>query len=112
MAPTPAYNFSSLADPMDRFGSRSNLNTNTGPPPRYSYIADEKTASESRWNPRYWRRRTWVGVVIVAIIVIIAVAVGAYEGVKANRYPDYTTLSYSLKDTCELVIFVFPTTKR
>lgn len=32
------------------------------------------------------------------IVVIVAVVVGAVLGVRANRYPKYSKLNYSLKD--------------
>lgn len=35
------------------------------------------------------------------MVILIAIIVGAYEGVKANRYPDYSALNYSLKDSYE-----------
>lgn len=51
------------------------------------------------YNPRGWTTRTRIIVAIVAVVVLIAIIVGAYEGVKLNRYPDYSPLNYSLKDT-------------
>lgn len=58
------------------------------------------------WNPRYWRKRVWAGLVAaILIIVVIAVAVGVTQS-KNNAYPDYTTLSYSLSETCELIYSV------
>lgn len=32
------------------------------------------------------------------VVVIVAVVVGAVLGVRANRYPNYSKLNYSLKD--------------
>ncbi|CAM1508179.1 Fc.00g050270.m01.CDS01 [Cosmosporella sp. VM-42] len=51
------------------------------------------------WNPRYWRKRVWAGVVAAIIIVIIIIIAVAVTQSKNNSYPDYTELSYSLKDT-------------
>lgn len=57
-------------------------------------------ATKPWWNPRYWRKRVWAGVAaLIAIIIIIAVAVGVTQS-KKNAYPDYSELNYSLKDTC------------
>lgn len=54
------------------------------------------------WNPRYWTKRIWIGVVTaLVIIIVIAVAVGVTQA-KKNAYPNYSQLSYSLKETCEL----------
>lgn len=54
------------------------------------------------WNPRYWRKRVWLGVAaLVVIVIIIAVAAGVAESKKNSAYPDYTDLNYSLADTCE-----------
>lgn len=53
------------------------------------------------WNPRYWRKRVWIGLSIVLVIIItIAVAVGVTQAKKANAYPNYSELNYSLKETC------------
>ena len=53
----------------------------------------------SRFDPRGWRLRTKIlagaGVVVVIIIIIVASVLGS----RANRYPDYSKLNYSLKDT-------------
>lgn len=78
-----------------------------GPPPYASgvnapYGAPGQTASRfSRFDPRGWRTRTQAIVGGTVVVVLIAIIVGAYEGVKANRYPNYSQLSYSLKDTYE-----------
>ncbi|KAK7414686.1 hypothetical protein QQX98_006454 [Neonectria punicea] len=51
------------------------------------------------WNPRYWRKRVWFGVV-AAILIVIAIIIGVVVSVtKKNAYPNYSTLSYSLVDT-------------
>lgn len=84
-------------------------------PPAYDEIMlsrpgqDVRRASPSMpwWNPRYWRKRVWAGVVI-AILVILAIIIGvAVSQTKNNAYPDYTTLSYSLKDTSWLSFFAY-----
>jgi hypothetical protein len=84
-------------------------------PPAYDEILlsrpgqDVRRASPSMpwWNPRYWRKRVWAGVV-VAILVILAIIIGvAVTQAKKNKYPDYTALSYSLKDTSRLLLFAY-----
>lgn len=52
------------------------------------------------WNPRYWRKRVWIGLsIIVLVVIIIAVAVGITQS-KDHPYPDYSALNYFLKETC------------
>ncbi|KAF7558050.1 hypothetical protein G7046_g5898 [Stylonectria norvegica] len=53
------------------------------------------------WNPRFWRKRVWGGVVAVIIIVIVIVVAVVVTQNKNNAYPDYSTVSYSLKETYE-----------
>ena len=52
----------------------------------------------SRWNPRTWGRKTIIGVVVGVVILIVVIIVAAVLGTKANSYPDYSKLAYSLKD--------------
>ncbi|KAF4466318.1 endo-13(4)-beta-glucanase [Fusarium albosuccineum] len=76
-------------------------------PPSYDEIMlprqgqDVRVASSKMpwWNPRYWRKRVWAGVVVTIIILLVIVIAVAVTQVRANRYPDYSVLSYSLKDT-------------
>lgn len=53
------------------------------------------------WNARYWRKRVWGGLVVAIVLCLIIIVVVAVTQVRKNRYPDYTTLSYSLSDTYE-----------
>ncbi|OCL02420.1 glycoside hydrolase family 16 protein [Glonium stellatum] len=58
--------------------------------------------SSSSTNPRNWSKKVWLG--IAAAVIIIAIIVGAVVGVReserrANAYPDYSKLNYSLLDT-------------
>jgi len=76
------------------------------PPPTYYYGPNfEDHGQYSKRSvlskPKTWSRRVWIGVVVAAIIVLVAVIVGAVLGTRANRYPDYSKLNYSLVDTCE-----------
>ncbi|PYI35687.1 endo-1,3(4)-beta-glucanase [Aspergillus indologenus CBS 114.80] len=57
---------------------------------------------EHRWyDPRGWSTRKRLLVAAgIAIVIIIAVAVGAVEGTKkSSSYPDYSRLNYELVDT-------------
>jgi hypothetical protein len=75
----------------------------TSPPP-YETSPEKYSSEPSRWNPLHWRLRTWLIAGAVFIIILIAVVVGAVEGVQANAYPDYSALNYSLVDSCKLPI--------
>ncbi|KAJ5320288.1 hypothetical protein N7508_000571 [Penicillium antarcticum] len=52
-----------------------------------------------RWDPRGWSLKNKIFLAVGIIIVIVAVIVGAVLGVRANRYPNYSSLDYSLVDT-------------
>ncbi|KAF4983183.1 hypothetical protein FZEAL_1340 [Fusarium zealandicum] len=53
------------------------------------------------WNPRYWRKRVWAAVVASIVLLLVIVIAVAVIQVRNNRYPDYSKVSYSLKDTYE-----------
>ncbi|KGO73237.1 Concanavalin A-like lectin/glucanases superfamily [Penicillium italicum] len=57
------------------------------------------TDQYSRWDPRGWSLTKKIFLAAGIIVVIVAVVVGAVLGVRANRYPDYSKLNYSLKDS-------------
>ncbi|KAE8349687.1 concanavalin A-like lectin/glucanase domain-containing protein [Aspergillus coremiiformis] len=63
-----------------------------GPPPSPGHAAPW-------YNPRAWSLRIKLIAGVVAAAIVVAVIVGAVEGTKANRYPDYTKLEYKLVDT-------------
>lgn len=50
-------------------------------------------------NPKSWSLRKQLAVVGIIAVIIVVVIVGTYEGVQANRYPNYTALDYRLVDT-------------
>lgn len=62
-------------------------------------IYDPEAPEPSRWNPKNWP--TWgkwtAGIAVV--LVVAAAVVGGVLGARANKYPDYTKLTYSLVDT-------------
>lgn len=68
------------------------------PPPSY----EKATRPASQWNPKSWTNKTKiiVGVALAAIIVIVAVVVGAVLGTRnnSNSYPKYSQLTYRLED--------------
>lgn len=60
---------------------------------------EDATDRYSKWDPRGWSLKKKLFLAAGIIVVIVAVIVGAVLGVRANRYPDYSKLDYSLKDT-------------
>ncbi|KAF9891438.1 hypothetical protein FE257_003904 [Aspergillus nanangensis] len=81
-----------------------------GPPPPPGAGTDptprEPAAATPWYNPRGWSLRTKLFAGIGVAAVIVAIIVGAVEGTKANRYPDYATLEYKLVDTYEPATFL------
>lgn len=76
----------------------------SGRPPSYSSAelpARDMKSQYSNWDPRGWRKRTWAGVAGVVIVAIVAGVVAGVLVAKANRYPDYSKLTYALEDTCK-----------
>jgi hypothetical protein len=62
----------------------------------------ELPETQTPWyDPRGWSLRKKLIVASVVVVVIVVTIVGAVEGVRANRYPDYTPLNYKLVDTYE-----------
>ncbi|KAF3942318.1 hypothetical protein ABW19_dt0206425 [Dactylella cylindrospora] len=61
---------------------------------------EEPETSGSAWNPRHFGWKQWLGVAFAAAIVAVAIAV-PITIVEMNKYPDYTTITYSLTDTYE-----------
>lgn len=53
------------------------------------------------YQPRYWTKRTWVIVGLIAAVILVIVIVVPVEVTKANRYPNYSKLQYSLADECK-----------
>ena len=69
-------------------------------PPRYSDVVGGPPLIDNAWyDPRGWSMKKRLIVTACMVIVVIVVVVGAVEGVKANAYPKYSPLNYSLRDT-------------
>ncbi|KAK5011729.1 glycoside hydrolase family 16 protein [Cryomyces antarcticus] len=62
-------------------------------PPSYNQ------STGSRWDPRNWTRGIIVGVIVGAVVILVVIVVGAVLGTRANEYPSYSKLTYSLQDT-------------
>lgn len=70
-----------------------------GPPPAYESVDSLGKEPSSKWHPSNWSKLTILGVIAAVVIVIVAVVVGAVLGTKANAYPDYSAINYTLVDT-------------
>ena len=96
-------------------GSRHESAPSSSPPPKYVDIGlrgsndtmgqryyEHPSAPWYEW--RSWSKRIWayvaVGIVAILLIIII-VPVEVSKAQRANSYPDYTPLNYTLKDTCK-----------
>jgi len=70
-----------------------------GLPP--TYAVDKEDTLAPRWYEfKHWSKKVWLLVglgiaIIIAIIIVIAVVVS-----RNNRYPNYSKLNYSLKESC------------
>ncbi|KAI0024534.1 glycoside hydrolase family 16 protein [Xylariomycetidae sp. FL0641] len=74
----------------------------SGYPQEQAYPSAGRRAAAPKqpwYNFRSWGKRTWAIVAVVVVIILIIVIVVPVEVAKANRYPNYSKLSYSLQDT-------------
>lgn len=66
----------------------------------HEQVSSSAGSPQRAWyDPRGWSLRKKLIVGIVGIAAIIGIIVGAVEGSKARRYPDYAPLDYHLVDT-------------
>ncbi|KAI9834550.1 MAG: hypothetical protein M1819_002926 [Sarea resinae] len=92
--------FAPIGDMMGRRKngfSTSNVDLMQGDPSTGYQVG--KTTVGSPWHPRNWGRKTFIALGVALVVIIVAVVVGAVEGTKSSKYPDYTKLTYTLKDT-------------
>lgn len=59
---------------------------------------NEEAAAYSKYDPRGWSLKNKIFLGTGTVVVIVAVVVGSVLGVRANRYPDYSKLDYTMKD--------------
>lgn len=56
------------------------------------------------WNPNYWTKKVWaiviIGIAIIIAIVVPVAVVVTRNNTEANKYPDYSAVNYTLKETC------------
>ncbi|KAH7119657.1 concanavalin A-like lectin/glucanase domain-containing protein [Dendryphion nanum] len=62
-----------------------------------SHIANSR--QPSKWNPRTWNWKTRLAIAVVTIAIIVSATVGGVLGARANAYPNYSQVTYQLKDT-------------
>ncbi|KAK1243787.1 hypothetical protein MKX08_001925 [Trichoderma sp. CBMAI-0020] len=70
-------------------------------PPRYDEVNLGSGGGDgARYGAPWWKnKKVWIGVAAVVVIaIVIGVAVGVTQG-KKSSYPDYSQLTYTLKDT-------------
>lgn len=64
-----------------------------------SYRSDD-SASGPWWNPRYWRKRIWAAVAVLLLILVVVIPVAVTQ-TQSSAYPNYSELSYTLRETCK-----------
>lgn len=87
----PTYTSGHYGDVGSRF-------SRAAPPDTSAFYGKEGGSSLTR-NPKNWSRRCWIilaGALVIVLIIVIVIAVVVS---RANQYPDYSTLNYSLVDT-------------
>ncbi|KAH9819871.1 Glycoside hydrolase family 16 protein [Teratosphaeria destructans] len=87
----PYYN-----KPGSSFAIVSDRGDSYGPPPSYDKV---QQPTGSKWAPRNWSKKVRLGVFAAVAVVIAAIIIGAVLGSKANSYPDYSKLTYTLNKT-------------
>jgi hypothetical protein len=88
--------------PKNQYSEGVNM-VSRGQPPAYR-IDDEDTLNPRWYDVREWGKKIWIGIGVAVAIIIIIVVVAVVEVEKANRYPDYSALSYSLSETCTYLV--------
>ncbi|KAK3717030.1 hypothetical protein LTR37_006085 [Vermiconidia calcicola] len=73
------------------------VNNSDGLPPPYTKSQEPRTGS--RWSPKAWTRKVTIGVFAIAAGLLAVIIIAAVLGSRANAYPDYSPLHYTLVDT-------------
>ena len=90
----PPYQSSAYGDPQHRLPAREPAAAPTMDYGRHNYP-----------RPWYQKKRTWAAllalVVILVIVIPVAVVVTRNKN-RANSYPDYSAVNYTLLETCKI----------
>jgi hypothetical protein len=90
-------------DPFDDYGNyRNDRGMRPTQPGDFDNMMRADVAYQtphSKFDPRGWRLRTKILAGIGVVVVIVVIIVASVLGVRANRYPDYSKLNYTLQDT-------------
>jgi hypothetical protein len=78
----------------------SSEDTKRGKMPTYSVDRDD-TLDHAWWNVKYWGKKGWLILLGVVGVIIVIVVVAVVETKKANQYPNYSKLTYSLSENCK-----------
>ncbi|KAJ5683625.1 hypothetical protein N7462_006790 [Penicillium macrosclerotiorum] len=63
---------------------------------------ERKPVAPLWYDPHSWStRKKIISAAIVLVIVMVIVVVGTVEGIRVNRYPEYSPINYQLVDTFE-----------
>jgi uncharacterized membrane protein YvbJ len=79
--------------PYDQVVPSTENNTNT------NMAHNEGAKSSQGLGLKSWSKKTWIIIGAIIAIIIVVVIVVPVEVTKANAYPSYTTLNYTLAET-------------
>jgi hypothetical protein len=66
-----------------------------------AYVVEKPETLRPRWyDYKNWGWKTYAALSAAVAIAIIVIVVAVVEVEKANRYPNYSKLTYTLEDTC------------
>jgi len=90
--------------PKNQYSEGVNMVSREQPP---AYRIDDEGTLNPRWyGVREWGKKIWIriGAAVAVAVIIIIIVVAVVEVEKANRYPDYSALSYTLSETCTYLV--------
>ncbi|KAK7534089.1 glycoside hydrolase family 16 protein [Phyllosticta citribraziliensis] len=98
----PGFTASYCAVDMSTAANQSHVQQqpqNLPPPYNIDYTDEKATREYSKWHPKSWGKNTKRAAFFGVCAIIVAIICGAYFGVRANKYPNYNKLNYTLRDT-------------
>jgi hypothetical protein len=104
-----AMSFATLGEMIGRrkngVNSHINMMDSRGAPPAYKVDRDD-TLGHPWWNVAHWGKKAWLITVGALAVMLIIIIVAVVETKKANRYPDYSKLTYSLAENCRYFLML------